>query len=164
MIRTQLRNLLFSISIGVMILSPALVLADETSGTFNLLQTIEAALDVNLSLKRSKEEINAALATKKVRRSNFLPTLSARYGYIRRDDETRQALGGGQGQDITVVTNPEDEYNFITSFTQPIFTGFALINRYKIASLGLDVAEISEKLTRQDVILDAKNAYFSILK
>ena len=164
MIRTQLRNLLFSISIGVMILSPALVLADETSGTFNLLQTIEAALDVNLSLKRSKEEINAALATKKVRRSNFLPTLSARYGYIRRDDETRQALGGSQGQDITVVTNPEDEYNFITSFTQPIFTGFALINRYKIASLGLDVAEISEKLTRQDVILDAKNAYFSILK
>ena len=164
MIRTQLRNLLFSISIGVMILSPTLVLADETSGTFNLLQTIEAALDVNLSLKRSKEEINAALATKKVRRSNFLPTLSARYGYIRRDDETRQALGGSQGQDITVVTNPEDEYNFITSFTQPIFTGFALINRYKIASLGLDVAEISEKLTRQDVILDAKNAYFSILK
>ncbi len=164
MIRTQLRNLLFSICIGVMILSPALVLADETNGTFNLIQTIEAAIEANLGLKRSKEEINAALATKKVRRSNFLPTLSARYGYIRRDDETRQALGGSEGQDITVITNPEDEYNFVTSFSQPIFTGFALINQYKIASLGLDVAEISEKLTRQDVILDAKNAYYSILK
>jgi len=164
MIRTPLRSLLIRISIGVMILSPALVIADETSGTFNLLQTIEAALEVNLNLKQSKEEINAALATKKVRRSNFLPTLSARYGYIRRDQETRQALGGSQGQDVTVITNPEDEYNFVTSFTQPIFTGFALINQYKIASLGLDVAEISEKLTRQDVILDAKNAYFSILK
>ncbi len=164
MIRRQLRNLLFSICIGVMILSPALVLADETNGTFNLIQTIEAAIEANLGLKRSKEEINAALATKKVRRSNFLPTLSARYGYIRRDDETRQALGGSEGQDITVITNPEDEYNFVTSFSQPIFTGFALINQYKIASLGLDVAEISEKLTRQDVILDAKNAYYSILK
>ena len=164
MIRTQLRNLLFSICIGVMILSPALVLADETNGTFNLIQTIDAAIEANLGLKRSKEEINAALATKKVRRSNFLPTLSARYGYIRRDDETRQVLGGSEGQDVTVITNPEDEYNFVTSFSQPIFTGFALINQYKIASLGLDVAEISEKLTRQDVILDAKNAYFSILK
>jgi outer membrane protein len=30
--------------------------------------------------------------------------------------------------------------------------------------MGLDVAEISEKLTRQNIILDAKNAYFSILK
>ena len=77
---------------------------------------------------------------------------------------TTQALIGQGGQSTDVIINPEDEYNFVTSFSQPIFTGFALINQYKIASLGLDVAEISEKLTRQDVILDAKNAYFSILK
>ena len=164
MIRTQLRNLLFSISIGVMISYPALVLAEETTGTFNLIQTIETALKANLGLKRSKEEINAALATKKARTTNFLPTFSARYGYIRRDNPTTQALLGQGGQSTDVIINPEDEYNFVTSFSQPIFTGFALINQYKIASLGLDVAEISEKLTRQDVILDAKNAYFSILK
>ena len=52
----------------------------------------------------------------------------------------------------------------MTSFSQPIFTGFALWNQYKIADLGLDVAEYTERLTRQDVILDAKNAYFLILK
>ena len=63
-----------------------------------------------------------------------------------------------------LLINPEDEYNFVTSFSQPIFTGFALINQYKIASLGLDVAEIKQQLTRQNIILDAKNAYFSILK
>jgi len=164
MIRTQLRSFLFSISIGVMISYPAIVFAEETTGTFNLIQTIESALKANLGLKRSKEEVNAALATKKARITNFLPTLNARYGYIRRDKPTRQALGGAQGQEVDVIINPEDEYNFITSFSQPIFTGFGLINQYKIASLGLDVAEISEKLTRQDVILDAKNAYFSILK
>ena len=147
-----------------MISYPALVLAEETTGTFNLIQTIETALKANLGLKRSKEEINAALATKKARTTNFLPTFSARYGYIRRDNPTTQALLGSGGQSTDVIINPEDEYNFVTSFSQPIFTGFALINQYKIASLGLDVAEISEKLTRQDVILDAKNAYFSILK
>ena len=65
---------------------------------------------------------------------------------------------------VDVLVNPDEEYNFVTSFSQPIFTGFALINQYEIASLGLDVAEFSEKLTRQDVILDAKNAYYSILK
>jgi outer membrane protein len=52
----------------------------------------------------------------------------------------------------------------VTSFSQPIFTGFALYNRYKIADLGLDIAEFSERLTRQNIILDAKNAYFLILK
>jgi outer membrane protein len=164
MIRTQLRRLLFSVGIGVMISYPAFTLAEEATGTFNLIQTIEAALEANLGLKQSREEVNAALATKKARTTYFLPTLSARYGYIRRDQPTRQALAAEGGQSTDVIINPEDEYNFVTSFSQPIFTGFALINQYKIASLGLDVAEISEKLTRQDVILDAKNAYFSILK
>jgi len=164
MIRTQLRNLLFSLTIGFLISCPAIVLAEETTGTFNLIQTIEAAFEANLGLKQSKEQVNAALATKRARTTNFLPTLSARYGYIRRDQATTQALIGQQGQSTDVIINPEDEYNFVTSFSQPIFTGFALINQYKIASLGLDVAEISEKLTRQNIILDAKNAYFSILK
>jgi outer membrane protein len=164
MIRTQLRSLAFSISIGILISYPILVSAQETTGRFNLFQTIEAALKANLVLKQSKEEVNAALATKKARTTNFFPTLSARYGYIYRDKETTQSLTGQQGQSTDVVINPDDEYNFVTSFTQPIFTGFALTNQYKIASLGLNVAEISEKLTRQDVILDAKNAYFSILK
>ncbi len=164
MIRTQLRSLAFSISIGILISYPVLVSAQETTGRFNLFQTIEAALKANLGLKQSKEEVNAALATKKARTTNFLPTFSARYRYIYRDKETTQSLTGQQGQTTDVVINPDDEYNFVTSFTQPIFTGFALINQYKIASLGLNVAEISEKLTRQDVILDAKNAYFSILK
>jgi len=164
MIRTQLRNLLFSLTIGFLISCPAIVLAEETTGTFNLIQTIEAAFEANLGLKQSKEQVNAALATKRARTTNFLPTLSARYGYIRRDQATTQALIGQQGQSTDVIINPEDEYNFVTSFSQPIFAGFALINQYKIASLGLDVAEISEKLTRQNIILDAKNAYFSILK
>ena len=164
MIRTPLRSLAFSISMGILISNPVLVSAQETTGRFNLFQTIEAALKANLGLKQSKEEVNAALATKKARTTNFLPTFSARYNYIYRDKETTQSLTGQGGQSTDVVINPDDEYNFITSFTQPIFTGFALINQYKIASLGLNVAEISEKLTRQDVILDAKNAYFSILK
>jgi len=165
MIRTQLRSLVFSICISFFLISCAApVSAQETTGTFTLFQTIETALKANLGLKQSSEEVKAALATKRVRTTNFLPTFSARYGYIRRDKPTTQFLLGPGGQATDVIINPEDEYNFVTSFTQPIFTGFALINQYKIASLGLDVAEISEKLTRQDVILDAKNAYFSILK
>ncbi len=164
MIEKRLRNLLFSVGMGLIISYSMPVLAEEMTGTFNLTQTIAAALKANLELKQSKEEVDAALATKKARTTDFLPTFSARYGYIRRDQETTQALIGQQGEQIDVLINPDDEYNFVTSFSQPIFTGFALINQYKIASLGLDVAEISEKLTRQDIILDAKNAYYSVLK
>ena len=157
--------MLFSFTIGVVMSFPAFIFGTETTRTFDLTQTIETALKANLGLKQSKEEVNAALATKNARRTNFLPTFSARYGYIRRDQPTSQTIADpSTGQIGDFLINPEDEYNFITSFSQPIFTGMALINQYKIASLGLDVAEISEKLTRQDVILDAKNAYYSILK
>ena len=90
--------------------------------------------------------------------------MNARYGYIRRDQPTKQALGTQGGQIVDVIVNPEDEYNFVTSFSQPIFNGFSLYNRYKIADLGLDIATFSERLTRQNVILDAKNAYYLILK
>ena len=163
--RTKIRKLLFGITIGFVLLCPTLILAEEITGTFDLIQTIDAALAANLGLKRSKEEVKAATATRNVQITNFFPTLNARYSYLHRDKPTTQSLEGtGGGQTIDVIINPQDEYNFVTSFSQPVFTGFALINQYKIASLGLDVAEISEKLTRQDVILDAKNAYFSILK
>ncbi len=154
----------FVTAVAIVLTFPAQSVALEPTKAFNLKQTIDAALDANLGLKQSKEGIQAAKAVKNAQATNFLPTFSARYGYIRRDQPTSQNLIGQQGQSLDVIINPEEEYNFVTSFSQPVFTGFALINQYKIASLGLDVAEFSEQLTRQDVILDAKNAYFSILK
>jgi len=155
--------LLYAITLGYLFLLPDFVTAEAVDGTFNLQQTIEAALKANLELQRSKDEVDAATAARSARATEFFPTLNARYGYIKRDNPTLQTLGTGAGQ-VDVLVNPEDEYNFVTSFSQPIFTGFALYNQYKIADLGLDIAEFTEKLTRQDVILDAKNAYFLILK
>jgi outer membrane protein len=158
------RLLLTGIVLGGLILRPGFVSAEADGETLNLRQTIEAALKANLELQRSKDEIDAATANKNAATTEFFPTLSARYGYIRRDKPTKQALGTQGGQIVDVIINPEDEYNFVTSFSQPIFTGFALYNRYKIADLGVDIAEYSERLTRQNVILDAKNAYYLILK
>ena len=141
-----------------------LAFAQDVTEKLDLTQTIQAAIKANLGLKQAEAEVQAAQATKNARTTEFLPTLRTRYFYIRRDKPTQQTLGVAGGGAADVLINPEDEYNFVTSFTQPIFTGFALINQYKIASLGLDIAEIRQKLTRQDIILDAKNAYFSILK
>jgi outer membrane protein TolC len=138
--------------------------AQEYDQELDLPQTILAALKANLRLQQSRDDVDAAQANRNARVTDFLPTLNARYGYIRRDQAAIQALGiPGQGVQ-NVLINPKDEYNFVTSFSQPIFTGFALINRYKIADMGLDVAEITERITRQDVILDAKNAYYTVLK
>ncbi len=129
--------------------------AQDPIEILTLKQTIESAIKANLDLKSSKEETAAAVAVKKAQRTNFFPTLSASYGYDRIDEATETS---------GFITVPKEKYEFVTSFSQPIFTGFALLRQYDIAGLGLSRAETNERLVRQNIILDAKNAYFQLLQ
>jgi outer membrane protein TolC len=136
--------------------------AQAAAEALSLRETVELALKANLGIKRSQEEINAAEALRHSSMTKFLPTLGTSYNYIHRNEERTQPSLLGSGRPIT--TSPQDQYSFTTSFSQPIFTGFGLLTEYRLSDLGLDRAEVVSKLTRQDVILDAKNAYFSVLK
>jgi outer membrane protein len=160
-ISEHLRRYILCASILLVWLFPFWSAAEDAKRPLSLEESIQLAIRANLAMKQSREEISAAQANKNISRSNFLPTLSATYSYTHRDKEQTQDL---TGTPFDIVIRPQDEYAFVTSFRQPIFSGFALINQYKIASLGLNAAEIRAKLTRQDVILDAKNAYFTVLK
>jgi outer membrane protein TolC len=162
MTKMNLWKLFVYLMIGCLTLFPVASSGDDSSEVLSLRETIDLALKANLSLKRSEEEVRAAQENRKSRITEFLPTLRTTYDYLHRNQELTQELTGLVGQDF--VVRPDDEYTFVTSFTQPVFRGFSLINQYKIADLGLDAAEFNEKVTRQDVILDAQNAYYSILK
>ena len=133
--------------------------AQEGEGELSLVESIQIALDANLQLMQSKDEIEAAGNQKRVQRSFFFPTLNATYQYNRNDDRGR--LGGFLGG---ITTSLLDEYSLVASFEQPIFDGFSIFNQYKIADLGLDVAEVNNKLVRLTVIFETKRAYFSVLK
>jgi outer membrane protein len=128
--------------------------ADGSETVFSLQDVIDMAVAANLSIKSSKEELNAAQATKKQSRTGFLPTFNATYQYKRVDDDTAAK---------SILTNLE-EYNFSASFTQPLFAGFGIINQYKMAGYGLEIAEANEQFVRQNVILQARSAYFTVLK
>jgi outer membrane protein len=161
--RLILWNLIFYMTVGAFTLLPPALFAADVTVPLSLKATIERAIEANLSLKQSQEEVKAAEETRKTVITRFLPTFSTSYDYLHRNKELTQELTG-IGPAPEFVVRPEDEYTFVTSFTQPIFRGFELINQYKISDLGLDAAQLGEKIARQDVILDAKNAYFSVLK
>ncbi len=143
-------SLFFMFVIVLSVVSPAFSVAQEPAEILTLKQTIDNAIKANLGLQASREEVKATEATRKAQRTYFFPTLSATYRYDRND-----------GENILI---PDERYTFVASFTQPLFTGFDLINRYKIASLGLDAAKIEERLVRQDIIFEAKNIYFELLR
>lgn len=153
-----MKTYILSLSIFIFIhflVSPLSHAVEEPAGTFTLKHAVETALKANIALKISKEEANAALAVEKKQKTNFLPTFNATYQYEYIDEEA--TLG-------TIVAGSQEEYTLISKVTQPIFTGFSLLNQYKIAKLGLDAAKINEKLKRLEIIFEAKKMFFSLLK
>jgi len=132
------------------------VKASDAEGALSLEQTIQNAIDANIQLKISVEEIAAADALKKSSRAAFLPSFNVAYQYERFDEELRSTLFG--------VTRFLDNYTFSASVSQPLFMGFAILNQYKIAGLGLDAAELAQRMVRREIVLEAKKAYFTILK
>ncbi len=152
--------LFFCLLSGTWFILPGYAADRKYQETLSLSQAVEIALKANLALKKSKDEIDAARAIKNISRANFLPTFNTQYSYKRRDDERTQL--GSTGRPI--VLTPLEEYAFVASFSQPIFSRFSLINQYKVAGYGLDIAKISEKATRLEVIFGAKEAFFTLLK
>ena len=153
-----MKTYILSLSIFIFIhflVSPLSYAVEESAETFTLKHAVETALKANISLKISKEEANAALAVEKKQKTKFLPTFNATYQYEYIDEEATMG---------TIVAGSQEEYTLISKVTQPVFTGFSLLNQYKIAKLGLDAAKINEKLKRLEIIFEAKKMFFSLLK
>ena len=144
------------VMIGHFLGFPCLAEANEAEDVFTLEQTIRQAIKANLGLKSSREDTNAASFAKLKQRTNFFPTLGATYRYNRNYEEQSDAL-----YDVTI---PRNKYTLTATFTQPVFTGFSLINKYKIAGFSLDLARLNEKTTRQAVVFEANKIYFNLLK
>lgn len=154
--KSNVMSLAVSVFFGCLILFPIISSAKGTEAAFTLKQTIVKALQVNIGLKSSQEEIKAAGATKNAQQTYFFPTFGATYRYVRNDEEfTSPGVG---------TISSQNEFHFSTTVTQPLFAGFSLLNQYEITKLGLDTALISEKLTIQNIILNAKTTYFLLLR
>ena len=154
MTKTSLQYFVFIIGI-IFLFSPASK-AGETQEVFSLEKTIQTAISKNIGLLKAKEKINAATAVKNASRANFFPTFNATYQYKHNYEEISNPLLG--------ITTPENDYVFAASVTQPLFAGFSILNSYKLAGLGLDAADLNEKIVRLDIIYQASKAYFSVLK
>jgi outer membrane protein len=131
--------------------------AQESATPMTLREAVDTAITANLDLQSSGQEIEVARANRKVQQTNLLPTFNASYRGVRNDS----GLGGFATGATPSVGNT---FTLTTGFTQPLFQGFALINQYKVAELGVNVAELSQKFTRLEVIFQIKQAYFNVLK
>jgi outer membrane protein TolC len=141
--------------VGVLAGYPRLSSAEESPPDFTLPAAIQHALDNSTRMLSATEGVEAAQANKKKQFTEFLPKLSAEYTYRHADEET--------SLDSFVISS-QDLHEFTATARQPIFSGFSRLTQYDISALGLDIAELVEEETRQDLILEVKTAYFEVLQ
>src|SRR5512139_1232966 len=123
-----------------------------------LQDAIRLALERNLDVQLSREEIDFAWNRQNEARTGFLPKLSAEYGY-RRPSGTSTEIGG-----VNVRNQDQNNYRFIGTIEQPVFTGFATLSTYELARLGLNSAKIQLERARLDIILRVKENYIGIIQ
>ncbi|MEX1299665.1 MAG: TolC family protein [Desulfotignum sp.] len=136
-------------------------LAEESPGKkiYTLAESIAEALEKNWSLKAVDEKRNQATNKKNQARSDLLPRFKTQYGYTRLDDVSN--FESSLGRDYAVSS--KDNYQWVNSVSQPVFAGFGLISSYRFAKLGIDQAEMEMELSRLDLALQVKEAYFNVL-
>jgi outer membrane protein len=152
-------------SIGIFYLTLCLFLhvaiadASPEKKIYTLEESITEALEKNWSLQAVEEKINQAEDKKNQARSNLLPRFKTQYAYTRLNDVSN--FESSLGRDTAVSS--KDNYQWVNSVSQPVFAGFGLISSFRLAVLGMDQAETEVELSRLDLALQVKEAYFNVL-
>jgi outer membrane protein TolC len=142
------------------------------STELTLEKSIKIALEKNHSLKMQKQKLQAARAKVGEARAAFLPKFTANATYTRLDvapyisfKKMNEFMPSGPISFPDKITMGDDDiYGAVLSVQQPIFTGFKVLNGYKIASYGAKAEENSYQKTRAELIFDVKKSYYDVLK
>jgi len=137
------------------------VLGGEEERVLSLKEAVEMALERSAVIHSAREGMKGADYLRKATMADFFPTLRTEYDYTRLDEDPFIRLEPLRTK-RTVGT--QDNYSWTTVVDQPLFRGGALYWSYRLAKLGVDLTKVSLELVKQDLILQVKAAYFTILK
>jgi outer membrane protein len=126
-----------------------------------LKQSIGIALQKSPTLQSAQGAIKEAQYRRLGTVSDFLPQVNMQYSYTRLD---KAPYFSAPPLIPATQIGTRDNYNWTTSVTQPVFTGGALINSYLLAKLGVDMAKVQFEQTKLDLVLQVREAYYSVLK
>ena len=132
---------------------------------FTLNQAIDLALKRNPKVEQAVHSIYKARAALNEARTAFFPTLSATYSATYLSERphsisppTAISPGGRRNQ------GTHDVYTLSVSATQILFSGGQILNTFRKAGVGVDIAKMAYELSRHEIVLAVKQAYFEILR
>jgi outer membrane protein TolC len=150
----------------------------ESADRLTLFQAVSLARTNNSQIREAQARSLAAVEALRSSRADLLPKASAAYGYARLKETpfmyfTRTTVAPhpavapyyvvAGSERIQAATGPRDNFHWEASLTQPLFTGFALITRVKMAQLGVALGDVAQQQAVADVVKQTKFAFFDVL-
>ncbi len=121
-------------------------------------EAVREALENNPLIHQDEAYRQAAAFGEREVRSDFFPKLSAAYTYQSLAESPFVNIYGNQ-----VITNSRDQHHWEVALTQPLFSGFGISARHRLAELGLESRELELQQTRQSVVLQVRLRCFDLL-
>lgn len=112
----------------------------------------------NPALREADARIQAAKEGKRSARADLYPTATFHYGYTGVTETPVMKTDGGVFQ-----AAHRHLYNWDVTVIQPLFTGFALTSRYRMADLDIVAREYEKAQIRLDLTWDTQKAYYDLL-
>jgi outer membrane protein len=178
-----MKGLVFCGLVLFLIASPLCCLhAGDGNKVLTLKETIDIALEKNLSIHSAREAIEGAIRKKNAAFAEFFPKLSTQYSYTRLDEQPKTRTGGNPAIPVynltgttqigwlpatpsrEVKTGEREYWSLQGKITQPIFYGGYLLNNYRLSKTDWALSEAEFLKIKQDLILKVVEAYFGILK
>ena len=184
--RLKIKYRSLTVALSFLMMGATATFAQEESNptTLSLQECREMALENNIENNIAKEQITAAGYRVTAYKTNYLPKLSAAGTYLYSDAKFGRTIEGGNlptftpdGQgganpnggfafmpDIPLELKVKSAYNGSLRIEQPIFTGGKITAAYKMAKTGLEMAQMNEKLSEDEVVLLCDEAYWNCVK
>ena len=132
---------------------------------FTLKESIDIALESNYGLKAASERIAGAKEKSREAKTLFLPKLKAESSYAHLNESPSLDLDAGvlTSQSLSIKVGDDNMYNTRAVVQQPLWTGGKILSLNKQARNNLEATKYNYEETKQNLILQVKEAYFGIL-
>ncbi|TYP00006.1 outer membrane protein TolC [Geothermobacter ehrlichii] len=130
----------------------------EAPARLDIDQAVSIALSSHERIEQAKERLAAARAEARAAKAERLFRIDAAYSYDRLDERPFERFNG-----LSFTVNDEDLVHYQLSLTQPLFTGFALSARQKLAAIGADLAAWDLEAARRKLAFDVRAAAIELL-
>lgn len=121
------------------------------AATYTMDEAVRQALESNPGVESSRQSVDAAESGRKAARSSFGPSVSSTYSYTRYNEDRPSR-------------HEHNAYAWSVGASQPLFTGFNLLNTYQKAALQKDNQVLQLDNTRLNIVAQVQAQFLAYLK